>query len=64
MAKNITFSIVILVPLVGIGGWIGSSIGAQTHRMEPTRTISIQPLEMHRAIDVRRLPNQEISSLF
>jgi hypothetical protein len=64
MAKNITFSIVILVPLVGIGGWVGSSIGAQTVRLEPTPTVTIQPLEMHRATDMRKLPEQEISSLF
>jgi hypothetical protein len=64
MAKNITFSIVVLIPLVGIGGWVGSSIGAQTHRLEPIPTVTIQPLEMHRATDVRKLVDQEISSLF
>ncbi len=64
MLKNVTFSIAILVPLVGIGGWVGSSIGGQTHRVEPISPVTIQPLEMHRATDVRKLPDQEISCLF
>ncbi len=64
MAKNIMFSIVIVVPLVGIGGWVGSSIGAQIHRLESISTATIQPLEMHRATDVRKMADQEISSLF
>ncbi len=64
MFKNVTFSVVILVPLVGIGGWAVSSVGGQTHRIEPISSVTIQPLEMHRATEMRNLPDQEISSLF
>ncbi len=63
MLMNMTFSVVILIPLIGIGSWVGSSIGAQT-RVEPTPTVTIQPLEIHRATDVHKLVDQEISSLF
>jgi hypothetical protein len=62
--KNITLSIVVLVPLVGIGGVVGSSMTNQTPRLEANPAVTIQPLEMHRATDMSKLPNQEISSLF
>jgi hypothetical protein len=64
MAKNITFSMLILVPLVGIGGSIGSSIGAQIRRREATSSVTIQPLEMHRATNIGKLMDRQMSSYF
>ncbi len=64
MTKNIALSIVVVVPLFGIGGLAGSSIRPQAQLLEPNAAVTIQPFEMHRAADIKKIPETEISNLF
>jgi hypothetical protein len=64
MTKKVVLSVAVLIPVLAICGVLGFSMGTQENRAEAKTVSTIQPLDLHLAADLRKLPEQEISSLF
>lgn len=64
MTKNMTLSLVLLIPLAGIGGIVGSSLGSRPLPPEPNTAVTIKPLEIHQATNVSKVLSEGVSDLF
>ncbi len=64
MTKNMSLSLVLLIPLAGIVGIVGSSRSSRPLPPEPNTAVTIKPLEMQQATDVSKLLPEDVSELF
>ncbi len=64
MTKNVLLSMAALIPVLAICGVLGFSMGTHANRAEAKTVSTIQPLDLHLTADLRKLPDQEISSLY
>jgi molybdenum-dependent DNA-binding transcriptional regulator ModE len=64
MSRNLLLSAVVLVPLIGIGGFVGTSMLTGPSRSEPAAAIAVDVHALHLAIDVSALPEKQIDEPF
>ena len=64
MSRNLLLSAVILLPLVGIGGFIGTSWSNHQAKPGPVAVITIDPHALHLAVDASALPEMQVREPF
>jgi hypothetical protein len=63
MSKLLLVSALFLIPMIGVGGLLGSAMNTYTEQ-PISAAMTMQPLEIHLTTDVSKLPDQEIESFY
>ena len=63
MSNKLVLFAVALALLVGVGGFVGTAMSTVQGR-SASAAVTIDPEALHRQVNVRALPEQQISDLF
>jgi ABC-type Na+ efflux pump permease subunit len=64
MSRNLLLSAVVLLPLIGIGIFVGASMLSGPSKSETASVIMLDPHALHLPIDTRALPKTKIKEPF
>jgi hypothetical protein len=62
MPRGALLSVIVLLPLVGIGGFVGASWS--THQIEPGSVPTVDPYALHLSVNASALPETRIEEPF
>lgn len=64
MSRNLLLSAVILLPIIGIGGFVNTSVVSDPSKSETAMAIAVDPHALHLAADMSVLPETQIKEPF